>query len=309
MTKRPATSPKNRIDLAAALAADDASIEQGQEITFRELCRAYLATQYDGADMQLKKWIDTFGDRSAWDIQPDELARAGELMIQHGYAPSTVNRNLSQIGSVYKWAKSKRMTPRGFISPTINQHRYDEPIRHVEVTDSEIRKLIDAAALVRDRRFAVLVRLLVDSGARRGEVLERRWRDIDLDKRQIHVGKTKTGVPRVLFFSPETEIKLRRIWPEAERLPDRLLFESKRAPGAVTNYRKAWLKVAKAIGRPDLRMHDLRHHRAKQLLEAGVTIGVAAQALGHSSLILQRRYGHLETHTTRAAIERSWCST
>ena len=85
-----------------------------------------------------------------------------------------------------------------------------------------------------------------------------------------------------------------------------LLFESRRRPGQPTDYRRQWYELTAAIGRPDLHMHDLRHHRAAELLKAGNTIAVAAQVLGHSSLILQRRYGHLETATLRAATEASW---
>jgi hypothetical protein len=31
-------------------------------------------------------------------------------MIDHGYAPSTVNRDVGTIGSLYKWAKTKRLS-------------------------------------------------------------------------------------------------------------------------------------------------------------------------------------------------------
>jgi integrase len=76
----------------------------------------------------------------------------------------------------------------------------------------------------------------------------------------------------------------------------------------IAEYRKPWVETVKAIGRPDLHMHDLRHAAAASLLRAGVTIGVAAQVLGHSSLILQRRYGHLENKALQDAQERRWGS-
>lgn len=81
---------------------------------------------------------------------------------------------------------------------------------------------------------------------------------------------------------------MRRVWPK--RNPDDLLFEGRRRNHPI-NYRCAWEELTTAIGRPDLHQHDLRHHRAAELLKSGTTLGVAAQVLGHSSLILQRRYG------------------
>jgi hypothetical protein len=42
------------------------------------------------------------------------------------------------------------------------------------------------------------------------------------------------------------------------------------------------------------------------LIESGSTLAVAAQALGHSSLILHRRYGHLENAAIEHAVKASW---
>lgn len=294
---------QKRIDLRAALEAST-PVQVNHHLTFGELARAYLATHYDGADMQMRKWIDLFGERSAWTITPDELSRAGLAMLENGYSPSTVNRNLSQIGSIYRWAKRKMLTPVGFISPTLSQHRYPEPIRRVSLNEAEVKRLLDGAVAFKDRRFAVLIRILIETGARRGEVCERRWSDIDLDACSIEVLETKTGKPRMLFFSHETAALMRRVWPNPK--PEQLLFESKRAPGAIVTFKKNWDKLTQSIGRADLRLHDLRHYRAKLLIESGATVAVAAQALGHSSLILHRRYGHLESGAISNAVRASW---
>ena len=294
---------QKRIDLRAALEAAPCP-QTIHELTFSELARAYLATHYNGADMQMRKWIDLLGDRSAWTIAPAELARAGIAMLENGYSPSTVNRNLSQIGSIYRWGKKRMLTPVGFISPTLSQHRYPEPIRRVTLSELEVTRLLDGAAAFKDRRFAVLIRLLIETGARRGEVSERRWSDIDLDACSIEVLETKTDKPRMLFMSQETATLIRRVW--SNRKPDDLPFGSFRAPGAIVDFKKNWNKLRVAIGRPDLRLHDLRHHRAKLLLQSGATLAVASQALGNSSLVLHRRYGHLESGAISNAVRTSW---
>lgn len=294
---------QKRINLREALAlAPDPTIPLA--MTFGELSAAYIAVHLNGAEMQLRKWIDLLGERSAWEIAPNELARAGVAMIDNGYSPSTVNRNLSQIGSIYRWAKRRMLTPAGFISPTISQYRYEEPIRHVNLSQDEVKKLIDGAAAVKDRRFQVMIRLLLETGARRGEIALRRWGEVDLENCTIELLETKTGKPRMLFFSAQTATLMRRIWPN--RAPEMMLFESRRAPGSPVNYKKHWETLRRAIGRDDLRLHDLRHHRAKLLIESGSSVAVAAQALGHSSLILHRRYGHLESTTIENAVKASW---
>ena len=230
---------QKRINLRAALETQQHKTS-AVDMTFGELARAYLAVHYNGADMQLRKWIDLLDSRSAWEVSAEELARAGIAMIDNGYSPSTVNRNLSQIGSVYRWAKRRLLTPVGFVSPTISQHRYEEAIRRIELSDPEVQKLIDGAASVKDRRFQVLIQLLVETGARKSEVDERKWKDIDLNACSIEVLNTKTGKPRMLFFSPQTAELLKRVW--VNRVPGAMLFESARAPGAVVNFKKQWTK-------------------------------------------------------------------
>lgn len=292
-----------RLDLRQAMARVTEHV--ATEISFAELVKAYCAVQFDGADLRLRKWVACFGNESAWSITTRQISLAAEAMMQSGlYQASTVNRDTSTIGTVYKWAIRRHLAPTGFVSPTIGLARYEEGIRRVSLSEAEITALLDGAKAFADRRFAVFIRLLIETGGRRGEILQRRWADIDLDARSITAETTKTGAPRILFFSPATAELMRRVWPKTAA--EQLVFESRRVPGQVIDYRRQWAELTAAIGRPDLHLHDLRHHRAAELLKAGTTVAVAAQVLGHSSLILQRRYGHLETATLRAATEASW---
>lgn len=293
---------RQKINLRLAMAQVSEKI--AVEMTFQELVKAYCAVQFDGADLRLRKWVEAFGPESAWDITTRQLSLAAEAMLQSGlYKPSTINRDTSTIGTVYKWAARRHLTPTGFVSPTLGLTRFEEGIRRVEIKDKEITALLEGAKAFRDRRFAVFIRLAIETGARRGELRERRWADVDLEARAITVMDTKTDRPRVLFFSEETAELMRRVWPN--RNQNELLFEG-RMRNQPIDYRSQWRDLTKAIGRPDLHLHDLRHHRAAELLKNGTTIAVAAQVLGHSSLILQRRYGHLENATLRAATEASW---
>jgi integrase len=289
------------IDLAAAVAA--ASEQPPQALTLEELVRAWARTTLDGSDTRLRKWLLAYGKLSAWEIRADQLEAAAQAMLAHGYKPAAINRDLSALGSAYRWAKDRRQSPRGFRSPTLDVARLPEPVRRVEITAEQITALRERARGFKDRRFAVFVELLIDTGARKSELLERRWSDVDLVRCEIICEHTKTGVPRVLHFRPETAALMLRVYPK--RVDQALLFEG-RVPGQAISFRKAWVQAVADIGLPDLHMHDLRHAAAARLLRSGVTLGVAAQVLGHSSQVLARRYGHLETASLRRAQEQSW---
>jgi integrase len=280
-----------KLDLKAAAQAAD-NDQEAPDMTFGDLCKAYMATVFDGADYKLRKWIEAFGTLSAWKIERAQLERCRDAMIEASYKPSTVNRDLSQIGTVYRWAKKKRLIPRGFQSPTRDIARFKEDMRIVHLSQVEQLKLLAGAVANADRRFQVYVRLLHETGARTSEILLRRWQDVDLDRGQILAEKTKTDRPRVPFFTRKTADLMRRIWPR--RAPDDLLFEG-RIRGCPITYKASWEKLVADIGRPDLTQHDMRHVVAQRLLKGRVTIAVASQVLGHSSTILQTRYGHLET--------------
>lgn len=107
----------------------------------------------------------------------------------------------------------------------------------------------------------------------------------------------------MLFFSPRTRELMQRVYPH--RRETDLLFEG-RVPGEPIDYARAWRNLVAILELGDMYMHDVRHAAAANLLKAGVTLGVAAQVLGHDPAVLARRYGHLETAALRQAQESSW---
>ena len=299
--RRSACTPVN---LAAAMAAIEEPV--ARSLNLSELVQAHALVTLDGSDTRLRKWVAAFGATSAWDISAEQLEAAAQALLKHGYKPSAVNRDLSALGSAYRWAKAKRLSPRGFRSPTLGVARFEEAIRRVEVSPAQIEALRVRSLAFQDRRFGVFVALLIDTGARKSEILDRRWKDFDVDRGEITCETTKTGVPRVLHFRDGTAALLRRVFPK--RAPEALPFEG-RVPGQPISFRKAWITAVAEVGLPDLHMHDVRHAAAASLLRAGVTLGVAAQVLGHSPQVLARRYGHLETGALRQAQELAWGAT
>lgn len=291
------------LDLAAALAAS--TERPAAELTLAELVRAYCVAVCDATDLRLKKWLPAFGHLSAWSITSERLEAAAQAMVDHGYQPSTANRDLSSLGGVYRWAKAKRLTPRGFVSPTVSVRRFEERIRRVHIDSQQLEALRARAQAFPDRRFGVFVALLLDTGARKGELLERSWSQVDLERCEILAPTTKNGTPRVLFFCRATADLIGRVYAEAVRKPERLLFEG-RVPGLPICFRRAWRTLTEEVGLQDFHMHDVRHAAAAALLRAGVTLPVAAQVLGHDPAVLARRYGHLETEALRQAQLRAW---
>ncbi|MEU4718339.1 site-specific integrase [Nonomuraea dietziae] len=136
-------------------------------------------------------------------------------------------------------------------------------------TAAQLRAFLETAS---DHRLFAFFRLAAYTGARRGELLNLRWRDVDLDTPQIHIGKGKdtyvftTGWGEPVF--PDTLSSL---------MPKLIEAHNKKTPGL-----------------PHARLHDLRHIPATTLLLAGVPVHVVAARLGHADpAITLRVYAHV----------------
>ena len=184
---------------------------------------------------------------------------------------------------------------------------------------------------------AVAWRVLAYTGARRGEVLALRWRDLDVDGERLSVrrsvgviknkgkpeelieGPTKSGRERVVDIDPRTIAALRS-WRLTRagldlRLArdDALIFGDEE--GRWQHPDKFSWRFANQLARcrrelgdaapPATRMHDLRHAHASLLLAAGTPIKVVSERLGHSSpMITLTIYQHVTATMQREAAAR-----
>jgi integrase len=301
-------------------AADSFVSEAFIDVTLTELVSAHsIARPLLALHFRLKKWCDLvngFGAECAWSISSERLQSAAQALIDYGYACSSVNRDIGAIGQVYRWAiVNRRMAPKGFISPTISMRRYEEKVRYVSSNEQDFISLRLAAKMCKDRLFTLFVWMLADSGARKSELLERTWNDLDISNAKMIVPMTKNGDSRTLFFSPATMSLAKQMRPsfsQATNLSNsklhihRLIFAGKNGITPI-NYRKKWTSLTSMLCRPELRMHDVRHWVAASLLRSGVGVGVASQIMGHrDQTMLLRRYGHLDACSLQSAQEVRW---
>jgi len=179
-----------------------------------------------------------------------------------------------------------------------------------------------------DRHFA-LWRVLAMTGARRGEALGLRWRDLELDDGVLRVRQSVLPVGgEPIFDTVKSDRSRRTVTLDAgtiaalrahrarqakERLalgagyrdhdlvfalPDGRPYYPPRIGDAFT-----W-RVAKS-GLPRIRLHDLRHTHATLLLAQATDAKTVSERLGHSSVqFTLDRYTHPKTSTHHAAADR-----
>lgn len=146
--------------------------------------------------------------------------------------------------------------------------------------------------------LAPAVLLTMNTGLRRGELLTLKWDDVDLKQGTITIegGIAKSGHTRHIPLNAEAVDVLKR-WQE--QAPDKV-----RAFPIDTGFKTAWASLLKAAQIERFRWHDLRHHFASRLAQAGVPLNTIRELLGHGSLTMTLRYAHLAPDQRREAVER-----
>jgi integrase len=195
-------------------------------------------------------------------------------------------------------------------------------------------------AIARQHRLFAFFYVAAYTGARRGELLNMRWADIDLDAKKITItgstaviggervnGTTKSGRTRVVSIDDETVavLRQRRADQAAEQLragdswrgtTDGYIFTTGWGepiyPDTVTTLMS---KLIRAHNEPEqgarpkdqlphARLHDLRHLHATTLLLSGVPVHVVAARLGHADpAITLRVYAHVIRTAEAAAAD------
>ena len=184
--------------------------------------------------------------------------------------------------------------------------------RHYEIRTLSIEETQRLFEATKDHRLHALWVLLTTTGLRLGEALGLKWEDMDFDMGKLSVRRSlqsEKGVGfvlvepktarsrRTVYLAPGTIAALkehRRRQQEERRLArdmwqERfdLVFKSE-VGKPMQDGQVSWRfhKALKEAGLPRIRIHDLRHTAATQLLERGVHPKVVQEMLGHSTITL-----------------------
>jgi integrase len=188
------------------------------------------------------------------------------------------------------------------------------------ITVGEEEALLRECRASRSRSLYVATVLALQTCMRYSEIRLLQWRQVDLGRRVITVGhsKTEAGEGRVIPLTRVAqEILLAWAATFPNKKPNHYLFQSEQyGQGAVAysmdpnrpigTWKEAW-EAAKRRSGVDCRFHDLRHTACTRLLDAGVSHPVVAEIMGWSTStairMIKEVYGHINLATKQRAIE------
>lgn len=169
------------------------------------------------------------------------------------------------------------------------------------MSEAERDGLLRACKASREARLYPLVVVAVSTGARQGELLGLRWRDVDLARGLAVVHETKNQERRTLPLAG-VALQVLKDLARVRRLDTDLVFANRR--GQAVFPRAAWEAALRRAGIEDFRFHDLRHTAASYLAMSGATLTEIAAVLGHKTLAMVKRYAHLTEQHTSSVVAR-----
>lgn len=247
-------------------------------------------------------------------------------MKDEGRSPKTIRNYHAIISSALhqgvRWEWVRENVAEKAKPPRLSQRRVTAP------SIDAVRSVIEAAE-DRDPRLAPLLMLAALTGMRRGELCALRWTDVDFERGELDVSRSLVVVPggvaekgtkthrfRIVALDVVGTALLQRHratvddWAQQAQatVPEDAYVFSHAVDGSKPfrpdNVTGFFTRVRDSLGLHDVRLHDLRHFTATQLIGAGVDVRTVAGRLGHSDpSVTLRVYSHALEERDRAAAD------
>ena len=249
--------------------------------------------------------VPKLGGMSMGRVTPPDIAVFVELMKAENYATGTCNRALVLLRYGYSLAiRWKLPGVNGNPVKEIRNIKEDNKIERY-LTEEKTKALLEAVRQSESEMLQYIVLFLIYTGARKREVLDARWRDIDWGQRSWRIPKTKSGKVRHVPLSSGAMNVLDHLRHRIREgfLDEQAIFANPKTGEPFVSFFYSWNNARIRAGLPDFRIHDLRHSFASYLVNAGRSLYEVQELLGHADIKTTSRYAHLSRERLVAAVE------
>jgi len=164
---------------------------------------------------------------------------------------------------------------------------------------AETQTLLAAVNISPNRMLKYIIPFLLLTGARKREVLDARWCDMDTARSFWRIPFTKSGRERHV---PLSAAALELLGSVPKRANSDYIFANAKTSKPFVSIFYSWNTARTAAGLVDVRIHDLRHSFASFLVNAGCSLYEVQKILGHASVVMTQRYSHLSQASLLRAV-------
>ena len=211
--------------------------------------------------------------------------------------PASANRSLPVLSVILRQAEVYGYWPEDS-NPCKDIKRYRRRARERFLSPDEIRRVVEVLNRHDEMRpaQAAVIRLLLLTGCRKGELLTLKWRDYREGRLFLRDGKNG---PRTVWLSSAAREVLDRLPRE-----NAWVFPSRQSKsGHLAEIAEFWRDVRTEAGLSDVRPHDLRHTCASIALMRGETVLTIGRLLGHDHPGTTLKYTNFADAAAREAVD------
>ncbi len=260
---------KNRIRLSKLIEQYMNWITENQKGYSREVTISKHFLEFIG-----DKYIDSI---STWDIEKYKSKRK-----QDGMKPSTVNRELNMLRSMFnravEWGEVEK-NPLDGVKKLKPLKAEDYERKPLCLPNDKFHTILKASS-PNLKNFLIVAK---NTGMRVSELINLRWTDINFEVQQIKVKESKNFTQRYVPMN-NTVINALELLDKS----DEKVFPYK----SRNSVSSTWRKVKERLGFKQYRLHDLRHTFITDLVTSGVDIITIMEITGHKDIRMLKRYTH-----------------
>jgi|GEM_PF-7087778 len=239
----------------------------------------------------LRWWYRFLGRLPMDKLDAPAIARGKQALLDEGKAPSTVNRYLSALSAVLKWAMhpEQQLVHRNPVRDV--QRGRESPPRAEPVPADQIAVLKEAAKRHPNWRLYPALLIGLCNGARKRTIETLRWKQVLLDEGVVVFPHHKAGGRAIRApLSQEAVQALRTLHRDHRKVGVDWVFWGEPDPRQPCSLRASWEDLRKRTG-IDVRWHDAtRATAATWLHEAGADVYDLMEICGWRTVQTPKRY-------------------
>lgn len=280
---------------------------EAESTTIGELIDRYLSEVTDskkGAKQERYRLLflkERLGHFIVASLQSKHIAAYRDKRIKEGMSGTTVVHEINCLGHVLEvaikdWGLPLASNPAKLIrKPTRAKGR----TRRLKAC--EWQSLLEQ--LKNNPKMFFLVQFALETGMRRGEMVNMTWEHVNLKEQVVFLPDTKNGESRHVPLSSNAVSVLKGLLAASQ---DKSV-DHEGSSRVVTPFRsgpvfglqpdsisQAFNRACQKAGIEDLRFHDLRHEATSRFFEKGLNMMEVSSITGHKTLQMLKRYTHLK---------------
>lgn len=275
------------------------------EMTLEELFSTYLEQHakvhkltWKEDDEIFQRYLTSWKNRKLHTIKKQDVQKL-HAHVGENNGIYAANRTLAMLSALFNKAADWGWEGG---NPALGVRRFKEQSRDRFLQPDELPRFFKALADEQNTtvRDYVLVSLL--TGARKTNVLEMRWTDLNFEMATWRIVMTKNGTAQTIPLVPAAVelLQTRKTHADSE-----WVFPGDGKTGHLVEPKKAWANILKRAGLEDLRLHDLRRSLGSWQAATGASLSVIGKSLNHKNVNTTAIYARLNLDPVRDAMHKA----